>query len=290
MKLSTLALAVSFGMLSGAAHAAATTAPAPATATAGMTDDQVTELTAQAVGGDAAALDQLKKAADQGNPTAAYDLGLLYYSGQGVSKDIKQAVDLFRKAADKGNTTAETIVGQAYLSGEGVPHDDAQAAAWLLKAAEQGDADAQFGLGTMYSEGTGVPKDYKQAFAWLEKSANQGNAEAANNLAKLYMDGDGTTAAEWLQKAAQDGDSTAAVNLCGIYGAGKGISRDLTLALQWCIIGDNTSESGSEARVEAQKKESILVPHLGADEIAKAKAGAGAWIAQFKSKKQPDGQ
>ena len=106
------------------------------------------------------------------------------------------------------------------------------------------------------------------------------------------MDGKGaplsyTTAAEWLKKAAEDGDPTAAVNLCGIYGAGKGIERDFVAALQWCIIGENLAETFTPARGEAQRKEQILVKHVTADELEKAKALAGTWLQQYDAKKQP---
>jgi TPR repeat protein len=57
-----------------------------------------------------------------------------------------------------------------YYKGEGVTRDYAEAAKWYRKAANQGDADAQTILGSMYGEGKGVPMWYSLAAAQSEKA------------------------------------------------------------------------------------------------------------------------
>ena len=62
-----------------------------------------------------------------------------------------------RRAADQGNADAQFNLGVMYAEGRGVPRDDAEAARWYRCAADQGEAAAQFNLGLMYAKGEGVP-------------------------------------------------------------------------------------------------------------------------------------
>ena len=48
----------------------------------------------------------LRKAAEQGDADAQYDLGLLYARGQGVETDAAEAVFWFYKAGDQGHKRA----------------------------------------------------------------------------------------------------------------------------------------------------------------------------------------
>jgi uncharacterized protein len=78
------------------------------------------------------------------------------------------AVDVLRKAADNGDASVQTGVGQIYFSGLlGVPQDYAQAVTWYRKAADQGYGLAQQFLGEMYENGWGVPQNYAQAYIWF---------------------------------------------------------------------------------------------------------------------------
>ena len=65
-----------------------------------------------------------------------------------------------------------------YYNGEGVQKDYKQAVEWFKKSANQGNADAQFNLGNMYIYGKGVQKDYKRAAEWFSLSCNGGFKEA----------------------------------------------------------------------------------------------------------------
>ena len=61
-----------------------------------------------------------------------------------------------------------------YFNGEGVPKDLKEAAKWYRLAAEQGLASAQYNLGLMYADGEGVPEDKVQAFAWASLAGANG--------------------------------------------------------------------------------------------------------------------
>ncbi|MBL8660682.1 MAG: sel1 repeat family protein [Rhodospirillales bacterium] len=61
-----------------------------------------------------------------------------------------------------------------YFKGEGVPKDHREAARWYRMAAEQGYANAQVNLGASYFAGSGLPKDYVQAYMWFNLASSQG--------------------------------------------------------------------------------------------------------------------
>ena len=87
----------------------------------------------------------------------------------------------YRLAADQGNASAQFNLGVMYAKGEGVPQDYAEAVKWFRLAADQGDAMAQFNLGVMYAKGQGVPQDYVLAHMWFNLSAAQGDEDAVKN-------------------------------------------------------------------------------------------------------------
>ena len=67
----------------------------------------------------------------------------MYRNGLGVAKDSSAAVSWYMKAADQGNASAQYNLGLAYKSGYGVAKDQAGARKWFQKAADQGYEDAK---------------------------------------------------------------------------------------------------------------------------------------------------
>ena len=100
----------------------------------------------------------IKKAAEQGDSEAQYNLGFMY--DQSVPEDKAEAVRWYRLAAEQGDATAQNNLGSIYSYGaKGVPEDDNEAIRWFPMAAERGNAKAQNNLGLMYGQGEGVPED-----------------------------------------------------------------------------------------------------------------------------------
>jgi TPR repeat protein len=104
----------------------------------------------------------------------------MYADGQGVAQDYVEAARWYRKAADQGNALAEFDLAEKYNVGQGVPQDYAEASRWFLKAAEHGSAAAQFTLGMMYAKGQSVKRDYIEAYMWLNlaSSITSGDVQA----------------------------------------------------------------------------------------------------------------
>lgn len=104
-------------------------------------------------------IEVLKAMAEKSDATAQFNLGLCYYSGQGVAKDEVKAVDWFRKAADQNNVDAQCFLAFCYAFGQGVATNYVEAVKWSRKAAEQNNTQAQYYLGQFYLFGKGVTKD-----------------------------------------------------------------------------------------------------------------------------------
>jgi hypothetical protein len=159
-----------------------------------------------------------RKAAEAGNASAQFELGLIYDDGQGVAQDYKQAMAWYEKAAAQGNAPAQYNLGVLYGQGHGVAQDPKQAASWYEKAAAQGFAPAQAALGSLYDDGQGVEQDYKKALELYEKAAKQGFTKVQVNLGILYVEGQGTAqdnveAYKWWALARENGSDDAKSNL-----------------------------------------------------------------------------
>lgn len=137
----------------------------------------------------------------KGNSQAQYELGKLFYTGQGVDKDYFNAREWWIESALQGNLDAQQKLGYLYSEGLGVERDFEKAKLWYSKAAKQGHAEAQTLLGSLYHEGNRIPTDYSEAFKWYKLAAEQGHPHAQYTLATLYHDGRGTQV-DYIQCAA----------------------------------------------------------------------------------------
>lgn len=178
----------------------------PSVLSEGLTPEEKAELKEQilppGVGDIQTAEEKFKKLledAKTGDPAAQNGLGVMYYTGEAISKTP---------------------------SGQVLNNDPELAAGWFFRAAEQGFADAQFNLGLMYANGEGVEKDMMQAVELFKKAAEQGHVDAQNNLGAMYFTGEGVErnvkrAIEWFEKAAAQGNVDAQANLDAIKAAGN---------------------------------------------------------------------
>lgn len=69
--------------------------------------------------------------------------GLQYFFGLGVPQDYGEAVRWYRKAAEQGNGDAQYNLAIMYKYGHGVNKDLSEARRWFQKAADQGDENAK---------------------------------------------------------------------------------------------------------------------------------------------------
>lgn len=107
-------------------------------------------------------INSIKKAAEQGDAKAQFNLGNCYAKGEGVNKNLKEAAYWYRKAAEKGLSEAQYNLGICYNNGYGIDKDFKEAAYWWRKAAEQGDEEAKEALKELNVEEISTPKTSKK--------------------------------------------------------------------------------------------------------------------------------
>lgn len=112
----------------------------------------------------------LGEAAGQGDPAAAYYLGLIYRSGYGTAADPVQAAHWFELASRADIPAADFMLANAYRDGSGVPRDDARALALYRRAAEHELPEAVQTLAMAYRNGELGLKPDADAFhaQWIE--------------------------------------------------------------------------------------------------------------------------
>ena len=104
------------------------------------------------------AIPLIQSAAMQGDASAQYHLGTLYYQGLGLQLSYDRAALWFRRAAAQGNVNAQFSIGNMYLMGEGLPQSDSQARYWYQQAANKGHNSAQHNLQSL-NRLTGIPNN-----------------------------------------------------------------------------------------------------------------------------------
>ncbi|WP_175656226.1 tetratricopeptide repeat protein [Burkholderia ambifaria] len=112
----------------------------------------------------------LGEAAGQGDPAAAYYLGLIYRSGYGTAADPVQAAHWFERASRADIPAADFMLANAYRDGSGVPRDEARALALYRGAAEHELPEAVQTLAMAYRNGElGLKPDADEFHAqWIE--------------------------------------------------------------------------------------------------------------------------
>ena len=115
-----------------------------------------------------------QQAAGRGNAEALRRLGFMYYHGEGVRQDNRQAERLFVQSANAGDVESASNLAKMYEFGMGVAQDDALAAEWYRRAAEMGDPVAQFGAGIIYYKGQGLAQDRVEAIKWWTLAMSHG--------------------------------------------------------------------------------------------------------------------
>ena len=150
-----------------------------ATANAAPFDDAVA---AHGRGDYAQAFKLFSPLAEQGDAPAQYNIGFMYYNGQGVTQSYQEALKWFRLAAAQGDASAQNSLGWMYHKGQGVTQNNQEAVKWLKLSAVQGNAHAQTNLGYMYINGYGVTQDHQEALKLFRLAAAQGEPNAIENL------------------------------------------------------------------------------------------------------------
>jgi TPR repeat protein len=83
-----------------------------------------------------------------------------------VSEDQSLAVKWYRRAAEQGDVNAMFNLGVKNEAGKGLPQNFEKAVARYMQAAEAGHAKAQYNLALKYFTGEGVKRSNIRAHMW----------------------------------------------------------------------------------------------------------------------------
>ena len=156
--------------------------------------------------------EDIRKSAEYGDAESQYTLGMMYFNGQGVFMDYKEAVKWLEIAGNAGHSWAQLQLGRMYYSGIGVKKDERHGVNRMKKAAELGNAEAQYTLAKIYRQGNW--KNFQQALAWCSAAAVQNHHEAQVMLAEMYRDsGDKRQYQYWRKKVLEHNDKNRRHNI-----------------------------------------------------------------------------
>ncbi|MBT4220081.1 MAG: sel1 repeat family protein [Rhodospirillaceae bacterium] len=224
------------------------------------------------------ALSEFKLLAQEGSTSAHTYLGVMYYFGNGTTKDYSAAIKWWKLAASQGDASAQLNIGLMHYRGEGVSKNYEAAIQWLFLAADQGNPHAQTMMGQMYYNGEAVSKDFNTAFKWYKNAASNGDSTAQNMLGIMYSEGEGVTkdyssAVKWYELAAEQREAYASYNLSNMYNRGMGAIRDYKKAYLWMSIAASLGHEGAPNNLD------FLEGKLSAEEILESQKLAREWMA-----------
>ena len=99
--------------------------------------------------------------------------------------DYASAMTLLRPLADQANPRAQNQLGVMYQLGNGVAENQQEAFRWYHLAAEQGLPEAAFNTGGLYYRGQGVLQDYLHAHMWINLAASLLTGDGARGAIQI---------------------------------------------------------------------------------------------------------
>ena len=125
------------------------------------------------------------KKAKSGDASAQNEIAVIFKNGdksKNISQNYKEAKYWFQKAVDQNLPLAQYNLGHMYYHGEGVLKNPSKALKLIKMSAMAGNPCAQYTLGCMFESGEIVPSIYKilpieqaaDAHAILERGENIG--------------------------------------------------------------------------------------------------------------------
>ena len=194
-----------------------------------------------------------------------YDLGVAYFKGKYISKDINKAIHFFSLSANQNNPVAQLDLGMIYKEGRYVSRDIDKAIHYYSLAANQNFPQAQFNLGMIYNEGKYVTRDINKAIHYYSLAANQNFPQAQFNLGMIYNEGryvtrDINKAIHYYSLAANQNIPQAQFNLGMIYNEGRYVTRDINKAIHYYSLAANQNFPQAQFNLGLMYNEGKYVP------------------------------
>lgn len=182
------------------------------------------------------AMDFLEKAVRLGNLNAKRFLALEYINGEHIEQDIDKGIEMLTECADGGDPLSCFLLGIIYFKGEFVNRNLSKAEKYLLMA-DKDSGHACYYLGKFYQEEEKY--DIDKVVEWLEKAVNYDEikANASYSLAKILLEDnkyhDTQKAIKLLELSAEE-NNWASFLLGRLYFFGtEDIEKDKEKAMEW---------------------------------------------------------
>jgi TPR repeat protein/uncharacterized caspase-like protein len=180
-------------------------------------------------------------------PPFCSQVGSFYWNelGDALPKPeaVAQGLAYWRRAVELGDVEAMAVLGVNYFHGLHVPKDLDEAVKWLSMAASRGNKESIMDLGFLY---LGLEdrsrRDGEKALQWFSRAAEQGDRIAIQCMADLDRDGedipqDLLRALALYRRLAEEGDRDGMVRLGELYEKGLGVPQSLSEAYFWYVLG-----------------------------------------------------
>jgi len=150
---------------------------------------QVTQLTSDTAENDInqEALNKYYLAAEEGDPNAQFELGVLYMQGRNVPQDHQEGLRWFNEAAKKNHSLAKAYLQLWENNLDEKALADTVGVTWLKEEARSLDAEALYWLGFLYESGRGVEQNPREAKKWYQLAAAQGQSEAQRRMTLIQI-------------------------------------------------------------------------------------------------------
>jgi TPR repeat protein len=135
---------------------------------------------------------EYKTKINNGDMNATFNLGVVYFKGKIIKKDLKKAFYYFKLASDYGNTKARLNLGLLYLNKKFDKYNSKKGFEILNQLAKNNNKKAQYFVGYSLLRGIGTETNYKKALDWFEYSYFENNyLKSTCMIAIMYANGFG---------------------------------------------------------------------------------------------------
>ncbi|ORY37593.1 HCP-like protein [Rhizoclosmatium globosum] len=175
------------------------------------------------------------------NVAAQLQLGLCYYLGKGVTKNLREAINVFHLIAKQGNADAQYYLGICHLDSVNV----VEAVKWLRLSVKNRHSGAQYRLGMCCLNGLGIERNEVEAFRLLTLSSSQGNEDAQYQLGMCHLNGIGVQAnliesVKWFRQASDKGHVEARYQMGVCFFNRLDVENNVELARKWFQLSRNS--------------------------------------------------
>ncbi|AYV80493.1 MAG: hypothetical protein Harvfovirus2_23 [Harvfovirus sp.] len=179
----------------------------------------------------------------KGDPTAAYELGIL-----SEFENVDTAVKYLKEASAKGLAKASLKLANLFCQEKLVPLSIKDAKLYAELALKQGDTDAAFLLGLIHHH-SGPDYDLKKSVEYYMIAAEGGNSQAQHQMGDFYEHGydfllrNEKKAFDYYYRAALLNDSKSILLVAEMLFSGTGIEKNISKAFEFHLKAYKAKET-----------------------------------------------